>query len=257
MAGEAAASGSGIAAWVPFFSKLVWPVLIVGLVIAFRGEAGALIKRIEEAIGEGRAVEVWDLFKIGERTSIAALAEVKAADVGRGIDLSVDRVGGFEEVVMKGSGALLDQLKRKLQEQPGARIDVMMVTSDQRYSTRLLGNYITSLGIRFVVFQEDGRFAGWIDAGLFNSQLPAGDRDRIVTYPDLRGQILGISQDAVAPGASALEVLKAMEQARSENIAVVDDGTFKFMVSRESIIAKLLTATLFEAEEKAEAAQPR
>ena len=254
MAGEAAAGSSGISAWVPFFSKLVWPVLIVGMVIAFRGEAAALIKRVEEAIGEGRAVEVWDLFKIGERTSIGTLAEVKATDVGSGIDLSVDRVGGFEEVVRKGSSRLLDQLKRKLQESPGARIDVMMVTSDQRYSTKLLGNYITSLGIRFVVFQEEGRFAGWIDAGLFNSQLPSGERDRIVTYPDLRQKILGISQDSVPPDTSALEVLKAMEASRSESIAVVEGKDFKFMVSRESIIAKLLTATLFQAEEKAAAA---
>jgi hypothetical protein len=43
-----------------------------------------------------------------------------------------------------------------------------------------------------------------------------------------------------------LDVLRIMEQEKLESIAVVENGAFKSMVSREAILAKLLTATILK-----------
>ena len=233
--------------WVPLFSQLVWPAFLIGLLVVFWKDAGGVIKRIEEAIVEGRSVQVGEWLKIGERTAIGELASAGAAEIGEDVDLSVDAVGGYQDFVEKSSFEVLERLKSKLHQTPTQRIDVMLITSGRIYSTKLLSSYIASLGIRFVVFQDAGRFDGWMGAGLFNSQLPTQDDQW--PYDRLRSELIGVSDASVSPAASAIDVLKAMDAAKVENMAVVDNGRFKFIANRESIIAKLLTASIFKNKE--------
>lgn len=230
--------------WVPLFSQLVWPLFILVLLWSFSDQVKGLLGRVDQAIGEGRAVAVGDWLKIGEKTSIADLSSQRAADVGGDIDLSMESVGGYQDFVEKSSYGVLERLRTQLHDAPTQRIDVLLVTAGKKYSTKLLSSYVSTLGIRFIVFQQQKQFDGWMDAGLFNSQLPT--RDSAWTYQKLHEELIGIRRDSVLPSASAVEVLKAIDQSNSENIAVVDDGRFRFIANRGNILSKLLTATLFK-----------
>lgn len=229
--------------WIPFFSTLVWPLFIALILVLFRNQIKSVVKKIIQAIGEGRSVQIGDWIKIGEKTTIAELADRKTAEVGEALDISVESVGGFEEFVEKGSYSVLDNLRRKLQASPTQRIDVLLIVSGKRYSSRLLRSYISELAIRFVVFEKQNQFDGWIDAGLFISQLPTMDAQ--ITYDDIRSNIIGIRQETVAPDDASVTVLKAMDNANLENIAVVDDNKFRFIADRGSILSKLIMLTLF------------
>ena len=231
--------------WIPFFSGLIWPVFIIIVLLVFKEQVTNVFTRIESAIGEGRSVEVGEWLKIGEKTSIAELSSKRASEVGQNIDISIESVGGYQEFVEKGSYVVLERLREQLRNSPTQRIDVLLVTSNKQYSTKLLSSYITTLGIRFVVFQNQNQFDGWIDSGLFNSQLPT-NQDDSKSYEQLRSEILGIRQNKVSPSDSAVEVLKAMDQANTENIAVVENNQFRFIANRENILSKLITATLFQ-----------
>jgi hypothetical protein len=105
------------------------------------------------------------------------VVEATAKDVGKEIDLSVNAIGGYDAFVDKGSGQLLYELQDRLRQSPGQTIEVLGLRDGFRYSTKLLHSYVESLGIRYVVFQQGDHFVGWIDAGLFNSQLPPPERD--------------------------------------------------------------------------------
>ncbi len=45
-----------------------------------------------------------------------------------------------------------------------------------------------------------------------------------------------------------MDVLRAMDKTKSENIAVVDEGRFHFIANRGNILSKLLTSTLLAEE---------
>ena len=236
--------------WIPLFSKLVWPAFAVGVVAPYHDETGRLLDNFNDAIGAGRSVKVADWLEIGAGTPIGQLVQASAADVGKEIDISVNRVGGYEEFAVKGSAEFLAQLQQRLRESPGKTIDVLMIVSGHAYSTKLLRSYVAALGIRYVVFADDDRFVGWMDAGLFNSQLPPPEQDDQWPYERLRDQLLGLHTQSVAPTTSALNVLKLMESQKLESVAVVDEGRFKSIVSREGIIAKLLMASVLKEEQE-------
>lgn len=239
-----------IESWIPLFTKLVWPAVAVGVVAVYHDETGALLRNLNTAITAGRPVKVADWLEIGAGTPIGELARASGADLGKDIDLSVNTVGGYEEFVFKGSAEFLDRLQRQLRESPGKTIDVLVVAAGHEYSTKLLRGYISALGIRYVVFEEGDRFVGWMDAGLFNSQLPPAEQEERWPFERLRDQLLGLHQQSVTPTTSALDVLKVMEAERVESIAIVDEDKFKSIVSREGIIAKLLTASVFKQEQE-------
>jgi CBS domain-containing protein len=158
----------------------------------------------------------------------------------------VETVGGYKEFVEKSSFMVLEKLRRQLHNSPTQRIDVLLITSNKRYSIKLLSSYVSTLGIRFIVFQKQGAFDGWMDTGLFNSQLPT--QDNAWSYDHLHSRLIGIRQDSVTSDTSAVEVLKAIDKGNTENIAVVDNDKFRFIVNRGNILSKLLTATLFKNE---------
>lgn len=230
--------------WIPLFSKLVWPLFISLLILLFNDQVRGAFSQVIEAVAEGRSVQVGDWLKIGEKTSIAELSAKKGSEIGQSLDISVESVGGYQEFVEKSSYSVLERIQSQLRESPGRRIDVLAVTSSKRYSSELLKSYITTLGIRFVVFQKNGEFDGWLEAGLFNSQLPG--RDQLLSYATLRDHLLGVRTESVPSASSAIEVLKAMENVNAENIAVVDGGQFRFIADRGSILSKLMTASLLK-----------
>ncbi len=116
-----------------------------------------------------------------------------------------------------------------------------MIRSDRKYSEQLLARYIAELGIKFIVFSHDDHFDGWIEAPLFSAQLARAERT--ASYDELRSR-LGVRTETVSPSTSAVDTLKSMEKSRLSSIAVVDSGQFRFIASRDGIVAKLLVASI-------------
>lgn len=233
-------------AWVPLFAKLIWPAVIVTVGGIYHEEAGRLIGNLNGAIESGRSVEVIDIFKVGAGKPIGEVVNASATDVGTEIDLSVGNVQSFNAIAEKGSSSALAQLQDRLRQSPGQTIEVLALRDDVTYSIELLHQYIGSLGIRYVVFQSNGKFTAWMDAELFNSQLPRPEEGGYWEYHKLFDRLVGWHDQSVSTMATARDVLQIMEDSKIDSIAVLDDGAFKSMVTREAILAKLLTSTILK-----------
>ena len=239
--------------YIPLFSKLVWPALIIGALLAYHGRIDSILCHVDDAISRGQPVEIGNYFKLGE-ASVDQLHSLGPADVGKNLDLSIERVGGYSAFIEKGSANLLDQVQKQLQQDPNGRtIDVLVVKSGQKYSVQLLSLYVSKLGIRFVVFtNSDDKLDSWIEAPLFTAQLPHWENNGGANLPNTDGigydelrHTAGRRSDRVPAEKSAIDTLKTMESKALANIAVVDsDDKFKFIASRDGIVAKLFVASL-------------
>lgn len=234
--------------WVPLFSQLVWPVFILTIAFLFKQQCIAVFTQISKAIGDGRSVSVGDWFHIGEKTSMSELGQKAFGDQQNAVDMSVESVGGYESFIEKGSYAFLNNLRERLLADPNYRIDVMVIKSSKRYSSKLLSSYISMLGIRFILFEKETIFDGWVNAGVFVSQLPP--EDSVLTYSSLREGTLGVSLYQVASSENAIETLKFMSKTKSDSVAVLEDLKFKFMVDRGTIVSRILIESISFSERK-------
>lgn len=234
--------------WVPLFSKLVWPVLLLLAVIVFNKQAGEVYSEVIRAIKEGRGVKIGSFLELSERAKATNIQELAGSKV------TLDAVRGPSAEVVKGSMGLLQQLKTQLQRSPNQRIEVLKIVDGPRYSAKVIEQYITTLGVRYVVFERQGQFDGWIDAGVFLAQLTSEDRQRSgpgqefpYEYSQIRSIVTGVTTDSVPPDTSAKDVLERMQEKHVDRMAVVSgDKKFKFIVEREDILGKLMTSLLLE-----------
>lgn len=127
--------------------------------------------------------------------------------------------------------------------------DITLLLPDTTaYSVDLLKQYISTLGLRFVVFQRSGKFDGWISSSTFVAQLPE-DKDT-VDYNELRRRIIGVNEQTVLPNDSAKEVLGKMQELHFDSIPVVDiDKRWLFFANRGEILARLMTTIILEKQE--------
>ena len=125
-----------IDAWVPLFSKLIWPAVIVTVGGIYHEQAGQLIGNLNRAIESGRGVKVADLFEVSAGTPIADVIKASATDVGTDVDLS--GVQSFDTVAEKGSSSALQQLQEKLRQSEGQTVEVLALRDGPSYSIDLL-----------------------------------------------------------------------------------------------------------------------
>jgi len=241
--------------WFGLAGKLVWPVFIVALMLIFSSESAELYTILKDRIMSGSALKV-GLFEIGEQASKTAISALVFPD------LPVEAIGGPAEAVRKESGFALQRLQEELKKSPYRRVDTLMVDSGVIYSPTLLKDYINTLGVRFVVFRKNGRFDGWIEAGLFLNQLisrlnmPSEQLKEVtIPYDELKRGIVGISQKAVQAKDSARRVLQVMQEGHTENLPVLDGEKFKFFANRGEILANLISKFILKEKEVTEKAQ--
>ena len=120
-----------------------------------------------------------------------------------------------------------------------------MVLSDKRFSVKLLKSYIDQLGIKYVVFVENGRFAGLIESKLFINQFP--EYEQILGYDQLVREVVGINKASKPENSTVLEILQLMNEQNLSGLGIVDQsGSLKYIVERESLIAKLIASMITE-----------
>lgn len=231
----------GLSDWIPLIGKLVWPVFTVLLLLIFHNQVREVYSVIMTGIKSGRSVEIGSFLKLGEAASDTKIETLSHAE------LSIKGIGGAGGVARKGSVFQLETLQQDLRNNPQKSINTLLLPDNVRFSVTLMKQYISTLGLRFVVYQKDGEFDGWISASSFVAQLPE-DLDQ-VNYADLRRLIIGINTQTASPGDSAKAVLTQMQELHVDSIPVVDaDQRWLFFANRGEILARLMTAIIVDKE---------
>jgi len=230
---------AGLSIWMPLINKLVWPVFIIIGLLLFHQQAGEVYRILIEGVKSGRSVEVAGFFKLGEAATETRIGELSQSE------MSIRSVGGADGIVRKSSSRQLDLLKRELKKNPLTTINTLLAPDDIQFSVKLLKDYIATLGLKYVVFQKDGKFDGWISASTFVAQLPRSDAP--LSYTRLRDQLVGINHQSVNPEQPAREVLEKMQTLRIDSLPVVDEsGRWLFFVNRGEILARLMTSVILQ-----------
>jgi CBS domain-containing protein len=234
--------GKDLSNWIPLLTKLVWPFFVVIFVLIFNQQATEIYNVVLSSIKSGRSVEIGGFLKLGEAANQTEIGDLSHNDI------SIKGIGGPSGVVRKGTSSHLRRLQRELQDNPSKTINTLLVPDRITYSVELLKQYISTLGLQFVVFQRSGMFDGWISSSTFVAQLPE-DKDT-VDYPELRNRIIGVNEQTVRPNDSAKEVLRKMQELHIDSIPVVDsDKRWLFFANRGEILARLMTTIILEKNE--------
>jgi len=245
---DSAGTVSEFSKWVPFFSESIWPIFFLFLIFVFKDQIGSAYIEILEAIKEGRPIKIGDWFSIGERTTISQLVANKQDMESGTFELTASDMSQNEDEVVKGSYEKLNRIQERIRLNPGIRIKVLEVKDNVNlFSTDMLKKYISTLGIRYVVFKTNDKFDGWIEASAFVAQLPLGE---LFKYNKLKIHIAGVLTDSIPKNENAISILKKMEEKNLDSLAVVENGKFLFMVSRGFILSKLMTKSLFKSNDK-------
>ena len=228
--------------WIPLLTKLVWPFIILVALIVFSKQVSEIYSVVMKSIKEGRNVEIGGFLKLGETASTMEISAISQENI------SIDKIGGGGGVVRKGSADQLTRLQKELEENPTKTINTMIINNNILYSVDLLKQYVSTLGLKYVVFQQNGIFDGWIMSGAFVAQLPS--TDITINYDELKSKTIGIRDQTVKPTDNAKKVLWKMQDLHMESLPVVDEnGRWLFFTNRGEILSSLMTTIMLEKEE--------
>jgi predicted transcriptional regulator len=231
--------------WIPLITKLVWPVIILILLIIFNRQVSELYGIVLTSIKEGRNVEIGGFLKLGEAAKTLEIGKLSQEEI------SIEKIGGGGGVVRKGTVSQLTKLQRELEQNPNKKINTMLINDGIIYSVELLKRYVSTLGLKYVVFQQNGAFDGWIASSTFVAQLPMGETT--FSYSELKQRTIGISKQSVAPDENAKEVLQKMQKLQLETLPVVDENDrWLFFTTRGDILTSLMTQLMLEDDDTAE-----
>ena len=200
----------GISHWIPLITKLVWPFFIVMVILVFNQQVSDIYNIVLESIKSGRSVEIGGFLKLGEAANQTQIGDLSYEDI------SIKGIGGPAGVVRKSTSSHLIKLQQELRDNPLKIINTLLLPNRITYSVDLLRQYISTLGLRFVVFQQNGKFDGWISASTFVAQLQ--EERGTIDYDELRRRIVGISEQTVNQNDSAKQVLGKMQELHIDSI---------------------------------------
>jgi hypothetical protein len=148
----------------------------------------------------------------------------------------IDAVGGSADILEKSGSQELQAAISK-----GGRIDMLGISSGHQYVGDLLLAYISRLAPRFVIFRNGDVLDAWIDASLFAAQISHQN----YSYEMLKSGIHGLRQETISKEATARDALEMMQKSHLDHLPAVDNShRFQFMLSRDEILAKVITSVV-------------
>lgn len=224
-------------AWMPFMTKMVWPVFAAFFFVLYYGEMKQLVSITVERIKSGSEFEIAGIFALGQAARDTQIGNVGPAN------LTIDAVGGPSGVVRKDSGAYLDRLQADLEKNPSRAIDTLLLVDGTVFSVDLIRQYISSLTLQFVIFTSNGEFDGWMKSSVLMAQIPPDVET--LTYSELKSNLVGIRNEFVTSDASAREVLLRMQELRVDSLPVLGpDGQWLFFANQGQVLSRLMTGLL-------------
>ncbi len=219
--------------WLAILEKLIWPIFIIILLFIFRDKINGLYNMATE----GRSVEIAGWLKIGEKVQQTEINQFAPKD------LSIEAVEGSGAIIEKGGERKLFELQEKLRNSEIKSFDILKITNNKVYYKDLLEKYISTLGIKHIVFIKDGKFDGWMSSSIFSGQLLVSQASTF-EYDQLRNSLAGIKKTTIAPDVKTSVVLKKMRDEQMDNIAIVEKDTFKYFVNKQDIITAIVSNSI-------------
>ncbi|MFQ5751043.1 MAG: hypothetical protein ACE5HI_03525 [bacterium] len=129
---------------------------------------------------------------------------------------------------------------------------VIDVRPDILYNAGAIREYLTEMGrydfFKYVVFLEQGEYRGWMTATSFMALLDVYNTnvEKWINRRDfVKLQQEGMHTEKIEAEASALDALRALNEANQENIAVLDgQGQLVGIASRDGITSQIIAKTL-------------
>jgi len=232
----------------PLITKLVWPAFIIIMLFVFMGETRDLYSIVKKRLTGGASFKLGGFLELGQQ---AGATEIKNLSLN---NIPIEAIGGAANTAEKESLIALEKLREDLRKSPHKRVDTLKIDDTKKYSPTLLKNYVNTLGIRYILFQRGGKFDGWIESGIFISQLPLlfpgappDELDRaILKYSRLRGEIAGISTESAKSSDTAKQVLETMQELHVDNLPILKGDQFLFFANRGEILSNLISSFIIE-----------
>jgi hypothetical protein len=143
--------------WVQLISKLVWSFFIAIFIVIFVQETKEVYNVLLKGIKSDRRVKIGGFLKLDVAPNQTKITELSHKNI------SIMGIGGSSGVVRKSTGDLLSILKQELENNPLQLINTLLVLDNINYFVDLLKQYISTLGLRHVVFLQNGTFDRYID----------------------------------------------------------------------------------------------
>lgn len=222
--------------WISLLSKLIWPVFIVILLVIYSKSIGEAYDVVLESIKSGRSMKI-GILELGQA---ADKTEIRSFPYEEMSTIVIEGPAGFvEEAEIEN----LNKIKQELEENPSRTIDTLMVKDKVIHTSDRLKRAIAKFGLRYVVFEKNGKFDGWILSSNFVAQLPPGS----VSYDELKKSIVGIRNQTVSPDDSMKKVLGTMLDLHTDSLPVVDSGgKWKSFANRGEILGRLTTEIILQ-----------
>lgn len=219
--------------WIPIIEKLIWPIFIILLLLVFKDKVNGLYNMATE----GRSLEIGGWLKIGEQVKETTVQNFAPENS------TIEAVEGESVMIEKGGNRALKTLQAKLKNGTIGRIDVMNIVDNKYYYKDMLTKYISTLGIKHIVFTKHGKFDGWMESSIFSGQLLMDNRD-YYDYNELKGSLYGVKKEIIPPKMKTGEALSYMKKKGLATIPVVDGKTFKYFINKSDILTSIISSNI-------------
>jgi len=233
--------------WIPLINKLVWPVILILIILIFLGEVKEFYGIIKQRVQSGAEVSIGGMFHLGQ---LAKDTSLESLSKNISIRSSSEGVAGIERVmgVTKGGVSHLEKLQYELREDK-INLNALLITEKyDRYSISLLKQYISSLSLKYIVFEYNDKFKGWMYSSAFVSQFPDNQSTiQLNNFNLVKNKFLRVNTESIEIGDTAKDALQLMKLKGIDSLAVVDKNEkWLFFVEREQILADLISALMFD-----------
>jgi hypothetical protein len=226
-----AAGGEDVVAKIGRCIGVVRDALLAALIFVGIAILWSLWPHLKELLRTA-SIESISLGAVSIRLGVEKVASFQSTAV------TMDAVGGTADILEKGS---LQDLTR-VELQGAKRIDLIGISQGHTYSGSLLLTYISRLAPKYVILRNSDKLEAWVDAGIFAAQL---NNNASYPYEQLISTIHGLRRESIAKTVVAREALEEMQRQHIDHLPAVDnEHRFLFMLSREEILAKVVTSVV-------------
>jgi len=232
--------------WIPLISKLIYPFIALIVMFVYRAEIARFYN--EKVMNENSdlSLEVAGFaLEIKQKAGTTKVEELGFSSLGlKAISDNEFSENSQEEADNYVTKSTHEELRYLIQSNSEkVALETLILVSGKNFSSRLLHSYISRLGVKYVVFVDDGKYLGLIEAKLFESQLSLNS---VMSFEDLHSQLVGINKESLGKSSTVLDILDVMNSKNLSELAITEHGKLSYIVEREAIIAKLVASIITE-----------
>lgn len=232
--------------WIPLISKLIYPFIALIVLFVYRVEINRFYS--EKVMNENSDVSVevaGFALEIKQKAGNTKVDELGFSSLGLKAISDNEFSGSSQEdadnYVTKSTH---DELRHLIQSNSEkVSLETLILVSGKNFSSQLLHSYISRLGVKYVVFVDNGKYLGLIEAKLFESQLSL---NTVTSFDRLFSEMVGINEESLGESNTVLEILDVMNSKNLSELAITEQGELSYIVEREAIIAKLVASIITE-----------